>query len=389
MSRMRKRGIKGSRVFSLKDKDKERVQTFSLSLMFATNKSDSQLLFRVPHMMILWTLFLMIGLTSPLTLHAAGDTLAEVDGVAITSEEVEKLLASQLSKLEEQIYNLKRQRVEALINEKLLAKAAAKRGVSVPALLDAEVTSKVGLVTEQEIEKFYQENKAQLKGEESTVRDQIRGHLQNQKLVAKREEFLKSLRSQAKIVVNLNPPPVLRVEVSVDGAPFKGPAKAPVTIVEFSDFYCPFCRRVLPTLAQLESQYGDKIKLVFRDFPIDNLHPGASKAHEAARCANEQGKFWPYHDKLFASPPKSGPEIFKGFAKELGLDATAFESCFDSGKYQATVKKDVEEGNRVGVTGTPAFFINGRMISGAQPLESFVRVIDDELARVASAKRKE
>jgi protein-disulfide isomerase len=331
--------------------------------------------------LLFWTLLLSARLGFTSAAQAADEPLAQVDGVAITSEEVEKPLASQLSKLEEQIYNLKRQRVEALINEKLLAKAAAKRGVSVPALLDAEVTSKVGLVTEQEIEKFYQENKAQLKGEESGVREQIRAHLQNQKLVAKRDEFLKSLRSQAKIVVNLKPPPVLRVELSVEGAPSKGPAKAPVTIVEFSDFYCPFCRRVLPTLAQLESQYGEKIKLVFRDFPIDSLHPGASKAHEAARCANEQGKFWVYHDKLFASPPKSGPEIFKGFAQELGLDVTAFDTCFDSGKYQAIVKKDIEEGNRVGVTGTPAFFINGRMISGAQPLESFVRVIDDELAR--------
>ena len=219
------------------------------------------------------------------------------------------------------------------------------------------------------------------------MRDQIRGHLQNQKLATKREEFLTSLRSQAKVIVNLKPPPVLRAEVSVDGAPSKGPAKAPVTIVEFSDFHCPFCRRVLPTLAQLESQYGEKIKLVFRDFPIDNLHPEASKAHEAARCANEQGKFWAYHDKLFASPPKSSPEIFKGFAKDLGLNVTAFESCFASGKYQAAVKKDIEEGNRVGVTGTPAFFINGRIISGAQPLEAFARVIDDELARVQSSAR--
>ena len=206
----------------------------------------------------LWMLLLLLALGLPATLHAAGDTLAEVDGVAITSEEVEKTLASQLSKLEEQIYNLKRQRVEALINEKLLAKEAAKRSVSVPALLDAEVTSKVGLVTEQEIEKVYQQNRAQYKGEESKVREQIRGHLQNQKLAAKREEFLKSLRSQAKVVVNLKPPPVLRVEVSVDGAPFKGPAKAPVTIVEFSDFHCPFCRRVIPTLAQLESQIRRK-----------------------------------------------------------------------------------------------------------------------------------
>src|SRR5438552_12466615 len=185
-------------------------------------------------MMIFWMLLFLLGSSFPSAAHAAGDALAEVDGVAITSEEVEKSLAGQLSKLEEQIYTLKRQKVEALINEKLLAKEAAKRGVSVPALLDAEVTVKVGLVTEQEIEKFYQENKTQLKGEESNLRDQIRGHLQNQKLATKREEFLTSLRSQAKVIVNLKPPPVLRAEVSVDGAPSKGPAKAPVTIVELS-----------------------------------------------------------------------------------------------------------------------------------------------------------
>ena len=328
-----------------------------------------------------WTLLLLIGLSFPLAARAAGDKLAEVDGVTITSEEIEKPLASQLSKLEEQIYNLKRQRLDALINEKLLEKEAAKRKLTVPALLDAEVTSKVRLVTEQEIEKFYQENKAQIKGDDPQVREKIRGYLQNQALQTRREAFIQSLRSQAKIVVNLKPPPILRVEVTVDGAPFKGPAKAPVTIVEFSDFHCPFCRRVLPTLAQLESRYGEKIKLVFRDFPIENLHPGATKAHEAARCANEQGKFWAYHDKLFASPPKSSPEIFTGLAKELGLDISGFENCFDSRKYQAAVKKDLEEGNRLGVTGTPAFFINGRLVSGAQPLEAFARVIDDELAR--------
>jgi len=338
-------------------------------------------------MTALWILLFLAGLGFPFTARAADAPLAVVDGVAITSEEVEKPLAPQLSKLEEQIYNLKRQRIDALINERLLAMEAAKRGISVPALIDAEVTSKVGLVTEQEIEILYQQNKAQLKGEESSLRDQLRGHLQNQKLTAQREEFLKSLRSQAKIVVNLKPPSVLRVAVAVDGAPFKGPAKAPVTIVEFSDFHCPFCRRVIPTLAQLQSQYGEKIKLVFRDFPIESLHPGATKAHEAARCANEQGKFWPYHDKLFAGPSNASPELFKGLAKELELDALAFETCLGSGKYQAAIKQDIEEGNRVGVSGTPAFFINGRLISGAQPFEAFVRVIDDELARGAAAQK--
>ena len=168
--------------------------------------------------------------------------------------------------------------------------------------------------------------------------------------------------------------------MSVHGAPFKGGASAPVTIVEFSDFHCPFCQRVVSTLAQLESRYGEKIKLVFRDFPIESLHPGATKAHEAARCANEQGKFWPYHDKLFASSPSSSPDVFKGLAKEVGLDLSNFEICLNSGKYQAAIQEDMAEGARIGVDGTPAFFINGRQISGAQPLDAFTRIIDDELA---------
>src|SRR2546427_2474465 len=165
-------------------------------------------------MMALWISLLLLGIGVPLPADAADDILAEVDGVVITSEEVEKPLASQLTKLEEQIYNLKRQRLEALINDKLLAKEAAKRKLTAPALLDAEVTAKVGLVTEQEIEKFYQDNKAQIKGEQSQVREQIRAFLQNQKLAAKREEFLRSLRAQAKVVINLNPPPIQRIEVS-------------------------------------------------------------------------------------------------------------------------------------------------------------------------------
>jgi protein-disulfide isomerase len=135
------------------------------------------------------------------------------------------------------------------------------------------------------------------------------------------------------VVVYLKPPPVQRVEVSVDGAPYKGPVKAPVTIFEFSDFHCPFCKRVLPSLSQLESWYGDKVRIVFRDFPIDSLHPGARKGHEAARCANEQGKFWADYDKLFAGPTNSNPDLFKGFAKDVRLDVAAFEKCFDSGKY--------------------------------------------------------
>jgi protein-disulfide isomerase len=123
------------------------------------------------------------------------------------------------------------------------------------------------------------------------------------------------------------------------------------------------------------------VKLVFRDFPIDQLHPGARKAHEAARCASKQGKFWTYHDALFANAPKANPEQLKAYAQEVELELPAFELCLSRGTYQAAMQRDVEGGARLGVTGTPTFFINGRLLSGAQPLDSFVRVIEEELAR--------
>ncbi len=309
------------------------------------------------------------------------EPLAEVDGVAITAGEVEQAIGAPLRTLEEQVYNLKRQKLEALIADRLLAQEAAKRGLTVQGLLDAEVTAKVAAVTDQEVENFYQVNKAQIKGEEASAREQIRAYLLNQRVMAQRQAYVQSLRSQAKIVVHLEAPPIFRVELSVDGAPFKGPVAAPVTLVEFTDFHCPFCKQVQRTLDQLLAKYDGKVKLVYRDFPIDQLHPQARRAHEAARCAHEQGKFWPYHDLLYANAPKASPDDLKQYAGEVGLDLPAFEQCLGSRKYQAAIQTDIDEGSRAGVTGTPAFFINGRLLSGAQPLDSFVPLIEQELAR--------
>lgn len=329
----------------------------------------------------IWTLFLVTAMSPPVAAQTGtlSQPLAEVNGEAITAEEVEGALGAPLRRLERQIYDLRRQKLEALIGERLLAREAANLGISVQALLDAEVTAKAGLVTEQEAEAFYQANRVRLKGEEAKVREQSRAHLQKQKLAARGEAFLQSLRSQARVVVHLHAPPAFRPEITLAGAPFRGPAAAAVTIVEFSDFHCPFCRQVLATLTQLLSRYGEKVKLVYRDFPIDSLHPQARKAAEAARCAHDQGKFWEYHDALFANAPKASPEQLKAYAHQVGLDLPSFDRCVSSGIHAAAVQKDVDEGIRVGVTGTPAFFINGHLLSGAQPLESFVRVIEDEL----------
>jgi protein-disulfide isomerase len=327
-----------------------------------------------------------LGVAAVAAQTTAAEPLAEVNGEVITTEDLERVIGAKLRQLEEQMYELKRRELEGLIAERLLAQEAAKRGTSVGALLDAEVTSKVGLVTEQEIEAFYQANKARLRGEESVLRPQIRAYLQQQKLAGQRERLVESLRSQAKVLVRLQPPPIFRVEVSTDGASVRGPAEAPVTLVEFSDYHCPFCKQVLPTLAQLLARYPGKVRLVFRDYPIDSLHPLARRAAEAARCAQDQGKFWEYHDLLFAEAPKATPEDLSRFAQQVGLDLAKFESCLSGGVHRATVQRDIDEGSRLGVNGTPAFFINGRLLTGAQPLEAFARVIEEELARPAAPR---
>ena len=313
------------------------------------------------------------------------ERLAEVNGEAITTEELNRALGAKLSKLEEQIYTLRRGELDSLIAQRLFAQEAKKRGISVAALLDTEVTAKVGLVTEKEIDDFYQQNKARIRGDDAETRQKIRAFLQQQKLNARREQFVDSLRSQGKVVVHLKPPPVVRVEVAVEGAPVRGSAAAPVTLVEFSDFECPFCKQVQPILKQVLERYPGKVRLAYRDFPLDSIHPQARRAAEAARCANDQGKFWEYHDVLFAHA-KLSPDDLKQYAAQTGLDAAKFEACLSSGVHKAAVQRDVDEGARLGITGTPAFFINGRALTGAQPLEAFVRVIEEELARPAASR---
>lgn len=310
---------------------------------------------------------------------AAGSaTAAVVDGRPISLEELESSLAASIGPLERQIYEMKRARLDALIAERLLAAEAERRGTTVEALVAAEVTAKLAPVTDQEVDAFHDANKARLPAAPN-IKEQIRAYLHGQRAQAARDAFVESLRSRAKVEVALTPPPVRRARVSTEGAPSRGPAAAPVTIVEFSDFHCPFCRRVQPTLGEILSRYPDRVRLVYRDLPLDGLHPQARRAAEAARCAHEQDRFWPYHDKLYAAGPDASDATLERLGREVGLDVAAFAACLASGRHRDTVQKDVEEAERLGLTGTPGFFINGRPLSGAQPLEAFVEIIEEEL----------
>jgi protein-disulfide isomerase len=334
-------------------------------------------------------LILVVALALPL-LAAESPTIepiAEVNGEAITTKDLDSALGTKLARLEEQIYDLKRQELDSLIAQKLFAQEAAKRKISVSQLLDAEVTAKVPLVTETEIDAFYRANKANIRGNDPETRQKIRAFLQQQKFNAQRELFIKSLRSRGNVIVRLQPPPVTRVDVSIKDAPFRGAADAPVTIVEFSDFECPYCKRAHSTLIQLLEKYAGKVKLVHRDFPLDSIHHQAQRSAEAARCAQDQGKFWQYYDTLFKESPKLSPGDLNRYAAQVGIDTKKFDACLKASAHKNIIQRDVNEGRRLGITGTPAFFINGRPISGAQPLETFARVIDDELT-LAPASRQ-
>ncbi|HKQ73230.1 MAG TPA: thioredoxin domain-containing protein [Blastocatellia bacterium] len=315
--------------------------------------------------------------------------VAEVNGKAVTSEEIEEPLGARLAQLEEQIYQLKRQRLDSLIAERLLANEATRRGVTTQALIDAEVTAKAASVTPEDVDKFYQANRSQIGGPlDVNLRSRITSFLQNQRFDARREEFVQTLRSQAKVLINL-PTPQYRLMASTEGAPFRGGAQAPVTIIEFSDFHCPFCSKVQSTISQVLARYGDKVKLVYRHLPIDQLHPQARRAAEAAACANEQGKFWEYHDRLYAAGADSSQEKLKSLAQEAGLDVAVFESCLNAGKQKQAIQKEIDDAARMGLNATPSFLINGRFFSGAAPLEAFVRVIEEELGRAGPDKRRE
>jgi protein-disulfide isomerase len=311
-----------------------------------------------------------------------GDTkIAEVDDRAILASDLERYAGRELSAQRENLYKIEKQKLEEYISAFLLTQEAKKRGVSVEAVLDQEVNSKILPVDDDEIDVFYKSNKARIAVDLDKVREQIRGYLRNQKIEAQKALFFESLRSKAKVATYLKPPPVFRAELSVAGDPFKGSEKAPVTIVKFEDFHCPFCKQVQPTFNELLSRYNGKVRLVHKDLPLESIHPQARQAAEAARCAYEQGKFWEYHDKLYANSPKASTDDLKSYAKEIGLDVDSFDRCFASGKYKAVVQQDLNEGAKLGLTGTPTFFINGREISGNQPLIAFEAIIDEELAR--------
>ena len=263
------------------------------------------------------------------------------------------------------------------MNQKLLEAEAKKKGIPTEKLLEQEVDAKVPEPTETELQALYIVQKEQLRKSFDDIKAQLQQLLKQAKLQQARQDYYKRLREQAGVSIFLQKP---KVEVAYDPARLRGNPKAPVVIVEFSDFQCPYCRSVQPTLKNLLAKYEGRVSLSYRDLPLRDIHPQAQMAAEASRCAGEQGKFWEYHDLLFENPNKLNREGLVEQVRSLKLDEKQFDSCLSSGKYKAQVEQDRQLGLRAGLTGTPGFFINGNMLSGNLPQDSFEKVIQSELA---------
>jgi protein-disulfide isomerase len=310
----------------------------------------------------------------------ASSVLATVNGAPITEEDVRKSAGLEISRLEEQIYQLRKQQVDVLVARRLLEAEAARRGQSVEALEQSEITAKAGAPTEPEIDAFIEANRARIRGDVTQLRPQIREFLQQQKTDARRTALVDGLRASAKIDIRLEAPVAFRATVDIAGAPVRGTTSAPVTIVEYSDFHCPFCRRVQPTLTSLLQKYPGKVRLVYKHLPLDGLHPQARRVSEAAWCAAKQDKFWGFHDAVYNDSGNDASDTtLTRYATAAGLDAAAFTACLASAETKAAIQRDVEQGEALGLNSTPGFFVNGREIRGAQPIEAFESIIDDEL----------
>jgi protein-disulfide isomerase len=305
-----------------------------------------------------------------------GTPVASVGGQLILEDELAPLVEGQLRQLQYQEYQARRKALDDLINQKLVAAQAQEKALSSEEFLRREIDDKVPEPNEAAVEALYfsQRNLSNVPFE--LVKKQLVADLKQRNAQLARQDYIHHLRQSADVAVMLRPP---RVQVSYDPARMLGNPDAPVTIVEFADFQCPYCRKATPTMRDVLNKYKGQVRLAFRDFPLRELHPDAQRAAEAARCATAQGKFWAYHDVLFSGPAKLSKQDLHEHAVTLNLDMTLFDACMQDGRFKARIEEDLKAGMQAGVSGTPGFFVNGIFLNGWQPLSSFESIIDEEL----------
>ena len=310
--------------------------------------------------------------------------LATVGDEKVTMADVRNRAGDQLDQLETQ-YQLAKSRIvrtalDSILLDKTINAEAKRTGKSVDELIAAEAGAEGLTPSEANVAAWYQANPNRTSGR---TLEQLRPNIVELLRAERRRDAANKLQArlaaERKVAVTYDP---YRLQFNNDKAPSLGKSDAPVTLVEFSDFQCPFCQGAVPTIKQVEKKYGDKVRIVYRQFPIPNLHPFALKAAEASLCANEQSKFWEMHDAMFADQKKLAVSDLKQTARQLGIDGKKFDACMDTGRYVEQVQNDQKEGQRAGVTGTPAIYLNGTPVEGGSvPFSVLDAAIERELAR--------
>lgn len=329
--------------------------------------------------------FTIIGLAPPLPAQSttAREPIARIGQEAIYEDDLLSSVGGSLWQLKNQEYEIRNKALATLVNQRLLEIEAARRGVSVEALLEQMVDRALSPVTAGEIEAYYLAQKDRINRPLKDVKPQLEQALVQAKRQQARQSYVDTLKDTIGVTILLARP---RAQVAVDPLRLRGNPDAPVTIVEFSDFQCPYCQSAQTVLKQVLDKYPGKVRLAFRDFPLRQIHPQAQLAAEASRCAAEQGKFWEYHDLLFANASKLEASSLAAHAGSAKLDVNAFSACVASSRFKAAVEADLQAGLSAGVAGTPAFFINGTLLSGSQPLSAFESIIQSELDSQKSSR---
>ncbi|HYK92310.1 MAG TPA: DsbA family protein [Acidobacteriota bacterium] len=322
--------------------------------------------------------------------------VATFNGKSITDEELRKVSAPDFDRLSLDVDNMNSnlQRIAHqimetnllhLLADKLFEAEAAKRGISKEAFLEKELQGKVKEPSPQDISAFYQANKQRFN---EPLDDKVSERIQQFLRAEYRNKALGDLADRLKpaYAVKMLLPPA-RLRVGDEGSPSQGPKDAPVTIVEFSDFQCESCSQLSTNLHEIVVKYGNKVRWVYRQYPLSQVHPLAEKAAEASLCAADQNHFWELHDLMFNSQNALKEEDLKAKAAQLKLDPGVFNSCLASGKYAGKVKQDEREAYSLAVSNSPSFFVNGRYYTGAVPLLEISKTIDEELVLSSSGKQ--
>lgn len=354
---------------------------------------NKRYLLKTLRLSVIVTVLMPLGMAQS-TVQPSAKGWGVVNGQSISEDEVKKAAATDIQDIEKRRqraaiqfqrdeHSAYERALQNVIDSKAIDAEAQKRGMDREALIRSEVEAKVIKPSDQEVRAFYEANKDRIPLQIEEALQEVRRYLTDERRDQKYAVFVESLRREYKAEVYMEP---MRSEVSTEGSPSKGPAAAPVTIVEFSDFECPFCEALFPTMKRVLANYTDRVRVVYRQYPLRDLHPHAQAAAEASLCANEQQKFWEMHDSLFQDQKNLGTDALKQKAAALKLDMKSFNSCLDTSKFSALIDRDVEEGSILGISGTPALFINGRILIGARSYEEIASVIDDELLRKSRPK---